>query len=134
MADEIAIELVAAADLLGLPRLSQIAEQAMQPVRNFDLEGIYIFFFVDSQQHVDAESAVEVYIAVSSFNAPLLKATCMDWMAAEIDEAREHKQWPDLGEAVQTRVKAENAKLLAKREELRKLKVVWEKLPCLLAP
>lgn len=132
IAEEIAIEVLAAADMLGLPRLTSLAELALQPVRIPRL--LRLSAGLRSSQAIDAGNAVPVCLAAIYYAAKQLQATCVYWMSVEYEAARKNKQWSELPAAMQASVKAEHERLAAKRAALREERVLMQQLPCVFAP
>ena len=80
-------------------------------------------------------NAIDVYLGAAHLGATQLKAACVYWMAVHLEESMSQKtSWEQLTKDVQETVKAEHAKLQAKRAAMREQRVLMQQMPCVLAP
>src|SRR6185437_10692722 len=94
--DELAFDLLVAANLMGLPRLVQISEIALQPV--LSLSPALCLLSSSRLQLIEGGNAVPFYLAARHHQAEQLAQVCAYVMASDYPTAEKDPQWAEVDE------------------------------------
>ena len=73
-------------------------------------------------------------MAAEAHGARQLASVCKYWMAMELPQAEKHEQWGEIKEEVKKEVREEHARLLSVKSDMREVRELRTKIPCLFAP
>lgn len=82
---------------------------------------------------LNGSNAVPLYLAAAHHRATQLLASCNYWLATELEAASRHEQWAELPAEARARAKEEHARLVQRRDALRKIQAHEQQIQCVLA-
>lgn len=75
-----------------------------------------------------------LYLAASHFGAKQLQQTSEHYLGMELESAQKHAQWNEVPAPVREAANTRHGLLLAKKESMRRARLVLKNMQCLLSP